>query len=469
MPQSKITVTSVNLDLIPVSFHPDFTMVTYESGTGTRGGSLKSSCRLRKFLEMFPTSDVRPEHTKKPFPIQENILCVIHHYGITIKFNTITDRPDLFRDGKRWDTLQNCLQEIWDLCEKQFFVIPKERLESLLVSLSRKNKYNPIKEYLINSHEKWDGESRLQQLCNTLTSDFSDREDYVKRFLVQMVALAVCKDEDSTAGQFALVLQGRQGKGKTTWFQNLLPKHLQSDYFLGGRSLDPNNKDHVIESASNWLVEMGEISSTFKKADQELLKAYITSVKDRVRVPYGKEAIDKKRRTSLCGTTNDDEYLRDDTGSRRFLTITCTKINYNHDIDIDQLWGEVYQIYLDGFVWWFTPEEAEIITQRNEQYRVKSDVQLQIELYFDLFPDKLKDDWFCLTNDEASGEFLTSKEIADYIDMKKCNSDDRLSSVKIGKALKSIGVRSEESRSRTIRFYVSKLDLDTNDYDQLPL
>lgn len=455
---SNINTSITNPDFIPVNWNLDFTLVSWKEGSGVRGGQEKHTASLREFLERYPIKEGRPEgYTFKPKPVQENMLALLKHYYIELKFNIITDNVDVFINKKQTDTLENITQFIWDNCEKHNFILPKERLISLMIAIARNNKYNPIEEYLLYCHKKWDGKDRIKDMCNTITSSIQEKELYMTKFLVQMVALAICDEDSTIAGQYLLVLQGKQGLGKTTWFKNLIPLKMQQKYFLGGRNLDPSNKDHVLESATNWLVEMGEISSTFRKADQEVLKAYITAFKDRVRPPYGKEAIDKKRRTTLCGTTNDTEYLRDETGSRRFLTIPCDEINYNHDVDLDQLWGQVYNMFLEGYTYYFTPEENDIITANNERYKVKSDIQLYIEMYFDIYPDQELDTFEAMTSKSATGEFLTSKEIAEYINNQKSDTEDRLTPIQIGKTLKKLGVKSVEERSRTVKFYVSKL------------
>ena len=73
------------------------------------------------------------------------------------------------------------------------------------------------------------------------------------------------------------------------------------------------------------LCELGELDSTLKR-EQSSLKAFITQPLDTIRMPYAEKATKTPRRTSFCGTVNPQDYLRDETGSRRFWTIPVTKL-----------------------------------------------------------------------------------------------------------------------------------------------
>lgn len=455
-----------NPDFIPVSWNVNFTTVKYQDRTGERNGIQEHSCLLKEFNELFPVGTKRPViKAIIPKKIQENMLCLLEHYGIDLKYNLVTGKIDLFYMGKKYnESLENATQTIWDYCEKHSFRLSKEKLVGLMVSLAWGNKYNPIQIYLeqCNYEMKLNdstqkGKEELNRLIATLqtTLNYEEQSKYITKFLVQMVALAVCEENSNISGQYLLVLQGKQGIGKTTWFKNLIPEEMQYSYFLGGKSIDPTNKDHVLEAATNWLCEMGEISSTFRKADQEMLKAYITDYKDRVRPPYGKESIDKKRHTTLCGTTNDTEYLRDETGCRRFITIPCEKIRYNHDIDMDLVWGYVYELYATGeVVYYFTPEENAQITINNEQYKVKSDAQLNLEQFFNLFPEEGETiNGFKNT----SAEWLLSKEIGEFVHKNKGENEERLTNVAIGRVLRKIGVKAKKGANNTTLFFVEKI------------
>jgi putative DNA primase/helicase len=242
----------------------------------------------------------------------------------------------------------------------------------LISALLAQNCINPIHAFITS--KKWDGIDRLSDLINTLHVE-SGSERYkelaVRTWLIQCVA--ACDSarhtpiKDAVAKfELVLVLQGGQGIGKTTWFKSLLPKNLQ-EYIVDGAFLDPANKDSRIEATSCWICELGELDATFKKADISRLKAFLSNDRDRMRLPYDSVTSSFKRRTSFCATVNPQEFLVDATGARRFLPVAvteCDRIN----MDLQQLWAQVYQLYVDGYQWWCSTELTNLAIYQHDNH-----------------------------------------------------------------------------------------------------
>jgi len=186
-----------------------------------------------------------------------------------------------------------------------------------------------------------------------------------------------------------LVLKGKQGDGKSAWLFKLLPDWARREnYVLPGRTCDLNNKDHILEQATAILVEWGEIAATFRKSDTEAIKAHITKSFDKLRPPYFRESIDIKRRSSLCATVNDEEFLRDNTGDRRYTVIPVSDVFYQHNVDIDGVWGQVWKMKCEGVPYWYSKAEITGILASNAQHRIKTELQVTLENLFDLYPEK---------------------------------------------------------------------------------
>ena len=386
---------NINLDLESVKWHPDYTYVKYEDPGDTEKN--KKTQRLSDFFSEFPNNTGPEIKSITPLPVTENVKCLLTHYNIKIKFNIIKNSFDVFEnDVISKYNLENFLVVIRDNADKQSFKITKDKITDIIIKIALDNEYNPIEDYLKKSHKyylKNSDKDIFNKLMNTINSDSEWKNKFIGKFLLQMIYLGVSKEDTQVCADYMLVLQGKQFIGKTTWLRNLLPKQFRAKYFLGGRTLDPTNKDDRIETVTNWLVEMGEISSTFRKADQEALKNFITDYKDKFRLPYAKEALEKKRRTSLCGSTNDIEYLKDLTGTRRFLTLNCISFDKETKIDIDMLWGYMYSLYLNNVSYKFTNEEVEQIIIDNEKYLNKPEKLLIIEDTWNLNPDKEQGQW----------------------------------------------------------------------------
>jgi predicted P-loop ATPase len=129
------------------------------------------------------------------------------------------------------------------------------------------------------------------------------------------VALALNDDDKPVGADGVLVLQGEQGCGKTRFFTVIA---ITPNWFAEGVSIDIDKKDTVIQATGCWIAELGELDATLKR-EQSALKAYLTAARDAYRLPYARAAVRRPRRTSFCATVNPENFLNDDTGSRRYV------------------------------------------------------------------------------------------------------------------------------------------------------
>ena len=231
--------------------------------------------------------------------------------------------------------------------ETEFEKATVAKIERYISAVSAENAVNPVLDRI--KMTKWDGIDRIQQIYNIFGIEENDilSRLLIKKWLMQAVALL--QNGDSGAyftPEFVLVLQGSQGTGKTTFFEHLC---IMPEYWGGGLSINPDNKDSVKQATTKWIAELGEIGSTMKR-DMDSLKAFITSSYDEYREPYERKAVKYPRKTCFLGTVNDTEYLIDPTGSRRWATIPLRpdlRIDYDTQtktFDSLQLWAQVWGI-----------------------------------------------------------------------------------------------------------------------------
>ena len=128
---------------------------------------------------------------------------------------------------------------------------------------------------------------------------------------------------------------------------------------------------------SHWIVELGEIESTFKKSDIDQLKAFVTKKNDELRLPYDRASTTYQRRTAFYASVNAREFLTDTSGNRRFWVVPVTGINADHGLDMQQVWAEVKETLYSNtnFDWYLTKEEREMLQDSNEYYRTQSSVE----------------------------------------------------------------------------------------------
>lgn len=303
----------------------------------------------------------------KPLNTWENLAYLLDQYGIRVRYNVISKKTEVLIPGhaSSIDNKQKAtLAEITSLCARNS--MPKTEIAQYLVIIGDRNQYNPVLSW-INSRQ-WDGVSRFEALAATIVPEegypLEMRDILLKRWLISAVAGA------SNTGGFeshgALVLVGAQGTGKTTWFNHLVCSELRRELVLTGALLDTENKDTIITAVSHWIVELGELDATFRKADIAKLKAFITQGVDKFRRPFEREDDERDRRTVFCASVNSSDYLVDDSGNRRWWTLPVKSIDYMHDVDMQQLWSEVLTWFKSGERWHLTGEEQERLNAINQ-------------------------------------------------------------------------------------------------------
>ena len=219
------------------------------------------------------------------------------------------------------------------------------------------NPYNPILDLIENEiasgetgerESGWDGVDRIAEIYNIF--GIAEKDSLSRTLIKKWLMQAYCGLHNNTDNPFSLdivlVFQGGQGIGKTRFFEKLA---LIPNCFGEGITIDPSDKDSVKMATSVWIGELGEIGSTMKK-DMDKVKAFLTKAKDEYRLPYAHEYVSYPRRTSFVGTVNDQEFLIDQTGNRRFATVPLKEnlvIDYDTQIkpfNALQLWAQVAEI-----------------------------------------------------------------------------------------------------------------------------
>lgn len=258
---------------------------------------------------------------------------------------------------------------------------PAKKLDQHLNYIAQKNAYHPIVECVKNN--PWDGAPRVEEFVRTLESDQPYAPDVVRTWMV--AAMAAAHSEKGFINQGMLVLQGVQEKGKTTWIKALDP--IDCEAVKEGVFLDPSQKDSIIQMASYWITELGELETIFKKSDIGRLKSYITMQFDHVRFPHAKKPTRLPRRSAYIATVNDFNFLVDETGNRRWWTIRLNHIKL-HTFDMKQVWSEIYHLWKQGHPEKLTRELQDWINLSNEAHE-------KVDPFSELL--SLRYDWASLT------------------------------------------------------------------------
>jgi len=304
-----------------------------------------------------------------------NLRYLFQSYGIELSYNELlkkqTIRFNNANDRGHGDLIDNAgVAHIRSLLALNG--LPASSLD-LLPALFAEKAINPILDWI--ESKTWDGKDRIRQFADTLTVSDEDRhyrDVALTTWLLQCVAAADgarrTPNKDALPKyELAFILQGGQGAKKTSWFKRLVPKNL-GVYIIDGAHLDPADKETVRICISSWICELGELDSTFRRADISRLKAFLSKQTDTLRLPYDRVESQFGRRTSFCGSVNPEQFLNDSTGSRRFLPLQVTACDSLHAIDMQQLWAQAWTLYLRGRQWWCDFELEEMLKERHERH-----------------------------------------------------------------------------------------------------
>lgn len=225
--------------------------------------------------------------------------------------------------------------------------LKKGAVQDALVSAARLRTVHPLRDYLAGL--KWDGTKRLTLwLTGYLGTPASRYTAAVGRWWMISAIARVMRP--GCQADHMLVLEGAQGLGKSSAL-----RILAGDWYLPSL---PDIKNpaggHMLQG--NWIAEVGELDA-LRRQELTTVKDFITRTVDKYRPPYGRFQVTRPRQMVFAATTNEDAYLHDASGGRRFWPVVTHKLEREALIrDRDQLWAEAKAAFEAGEQWWPSDE-----------------------------------------------------------------------------------------------------------------
>lgn len=314
----------------------------------------------------------------RPQQVTENVQSVMQYHGIQGRYNQISKRSEILVPKLKCvldESSNTSLTIVTDYAVKAGMT--SARIPEMVDALAAQHPYCPVQTYI--DSVPWDEISRFDQFISQIKCGNPAFSKMLwRKWLIQAVGAAYEAVGIANAG--VIVLTGEQGVGKTRLFSDLTSGI--SGVFLEGQTLNPADKDSVMSAASHWIVELGELDSTFRKADVAQLKAFITRKQDTLRRPYARKDSVFPRRTVFAGTVNDFQFLHDPTGNRRFWPIDVHSLVRNTTINYQQLWAEVKSWYDAGERWYLSSAELASLNHYSETFLVSDpDVEALLGTY----------------------------------------------------------------------------------------
>lgn len=205
--------------------------------------------------------------------------------------------------------------------------------------------FHPVREYLDNL--EWDGEHRVENILIDYMG--ADDNEYTRAVLTKMLLAAVTRVyHPGTKFDCMLVLQGKQGLGKSELIKRLAHK---IEWFSDNK-VDIDDSKKVIENyGGRWLIEIAELDG-FNKKENGAIKRFITTIQYIARMAFMKSTTTYLVQYILFGTTNEQKFLTDKTGNRRFWVVKCDPNKVSKSVfddlsenDINQIWAEIVTMY----------------------------------------------------------------------------------------------------------------------------
>ena len=366
------------------------------------------------------TTEGDEDDEDKPKPTQIDRLELFLSNKYVFRHNIVSGKLEFQYFGKKkWNVMNDFIENsMLRECLKGRIKTNLSSLRNLLYS-DFCVLFNPFEDYFFNLPSYDEKTDYITELANTITT--TKQELWQQCFKKWLVAMVGCVLDDKVINHTVIVFSGKQGLGKTTWVEKLVPKQLKEYLFSG--TINPNNKDTLVQLAECMLINLDELEN-LNRSEIGSLKEIITKTQIRMRKAYGHNNETMPRRASFAGSVNTAQFLNDSTGSRRFLCFELEGIKYQHNVDINMAFSQALFLFKSGFRFWFDQEEIKNITANNEQYQLHSPEEELLLTWFEPCPK------------EEATLFLNASQIAAKLaDRTKLNLNDATIN-KLGKALK---------------------------------
>ncbi len=251
--------------------------------------------------------------------------------------------------------------------ESEYRITGAYKIQDAFDSFIDQTAVHSVREYIKGL--KWDGVKRI----DTAFIDFLGADDtpYTRKSARKIFCAGIARI--FTPGikfDYLPTLIGAQGIGKST-FIRIMGKNWYSESL---KISDMKDKTAAEKLLGSWVIEISEMDGmNTTKADT--LKSFLSAQQDKYRPAYGRETVTNKRQCIIIGTSNEREFLKDDTGNRRFWPIDVGKNTPEKSVFtelpevIDQMWAEAYVLWVLGEPLYPNAEMAKEAEREQEAHR----------------------------------------------------------------------------------------------------
>ena len=219
----------------------------------------------------------------KPKPTQIDRLELFLSTRYVFRHNMVSGKLEFQYFGKKkWHVMNDFIENsMLRECLKGRIKTNLSSLRNLLYS-DFCELYNPFEDYFYNLPSYDEKTDYILELANTITT--TKQELWQECFKKWIVAMVGCVLDDKVINHTVIVFSGKQGLGKTTWVEKLVPRKLKEYLFSG--TINPNNKDTLVQLSECMLINLDELEN-LNRSEIGSLKEIITKTQIRMRKAYG--------------------------------------------------------------------------------------------------------------------------------------------------------------------------------------
>lgn len=320
------------------------------------------------------------EHTGKPRASQQNLDIALDKLGVVLSYDQLGEHEIIERNCQRDRIEDKHINRLYFEIESSFgFRADDGYLNRYLSDRAHANEYHPVRDYLAGVEPTWDGVPRIDTWLINLAGA---KDTPFVRAVSRLVLVAACRRVRHPGEKFdeLLVLESTQGTAKSSALATLCPEPawFGDDMPLGA---DTQRRMEAIEG--KWIIECGELKG-MRAADHLDLKAFLSRTTDECRMAYARRKAIRPRQCVFVGTTNDREYLKDQTGNRRYWPVEIRRFDLvKLREQRDQLWAEAAHAETAGKSIRLADELWPDAAIEQEQRRPMSLIEERLRIAFD--------------------------------------------------------------------------------------
>ena len=367
------------------------------------------------------------------------------------RYNTWRQRPEVCEQGQSWRPVQDRdLDTYYCRLKELGLKVSAGDVKSLIFSRDFCPDYDAFREWL-DGLKPWNPDTDPDYLSDFYVGhlEFGDPENepfydqMLKKWHVGMVALMLGRISENPQMP---IFKGLQHIGKTYFVRHILPPELR-DYRLEVGPSERIDKDFIISLSETPLILFDEISFGSNQKS-EAFKYIVTSSRSNVRDSYARFRELRERRASLIATTNEDNFIRNTEGTRRYLVIDLkgTVDLENFPLPYEGAYAQALYLLDHGFNPQPTHEESQLITDHNRRFEEPNDCEEAIRTFLKV-PDTLDN-----TEAMSAGDIMHELNIHGF-------RGREYNSIAIGKTMKRLGFEKKKINGIN-KYLVIKIDYD---------